>query len=360
MRNYATISPQFWLGDTGRKLRKSGPESMVVALYMMTSPHSNMLGLYYLPVLYIAHETGLDPEGASKGLQMACEAGFCSYDHDSEVVWVHEMAAWQVGESLKPGDNRCAGVRNEYSALLENPFLSSFYDRYKDDFHLDVRRESCRKIEAPSEPLSSQEQEQEQEQERDKTLLVHGEKIATDPQGNFCPVLTERPGPAGTTPEADSGRCVQQVLIVEPEQQRQPQQPEADSAMSGKPIGLTRAMPGPSAGRVDYPDVFERVWREYPHRAGSNPKKSAFNAWRARLREGVSPDVVLDGVRRYARYLEATGKAGTEFVQQASTFFGPNRNFENPWSLPKAGAVSLRCVNHISEPDTEIPPGFRG
>ncbi|HBN0617009.1 TPA: DNA-binding protein, partial [Escherichia coli] len=185
---------------------------MVVALYMMTSPHSNMLGLYYLPVLYIAHETGLAPEGASKGLQMACEAGFCSYDHDSEVVWVHEMAAWQVGESLKPGDNRCAGVRNEYSALLENPFLSSFYDRYKDDFHLDVRRESCRKIEAPSEPLSSQEQEQEQEQERDKTLLVHGEKIATDPQGDFCPVLTERPGPAGTTPEADSGRCVQQVL----------------------------------------------------------------------------------------------------------------------------------------------------
>ncbi|ENZ0092359.1 DNA-binding protein, partial [Escherichia coli] len=77
---------------------------------------------------------------------------------------------------------------------------------------------------------------------------------------------------------------------------------------------------------------FERVWREYPHRAGSNPKRAAFNSWKARLREGVSPDAVLDGVRRYSRYLEATGKAGTEFVQQASTFFGPNRNFENPWS----------------------------
>ncbi|MCM5315449.1 hypothetical protein MMT24_29605, partial [Escherichia coli] len=63
-------------------------------------------------------------------------------------------------------------------------------------------------------------------------------------------------GPAGTIPEADSGRCVQQVLLVEPEQQHQPQQPEADSAMSGKPIGLTRERPGPSAGRVDYPDVF--------------------------------------------------------------------------------------------------------
>lgn len=110
----------------------------------MTSPHANMLGLYYLPVLYLAHETGLGLEGASKGLKRAVEAGFCSYDHDAEMVWVHEMAAWQVGETLKPGDNRCAGVRNEYASLPENAFLSVFYDRYKTDFHLDVRRNNSR------------------------------------------------------------------------------------------------------------------------------------------------------------------------------------------------------------------------
>ncbi|EIB0658581.1 hypothetical protein K7747_005326, partial [Escherichia coli] len=113
-------------------------------------------------------------------------------------------------------------------------------------------------------------------------------------------------------------------------------------------------------GRVDYPDVFEQVWREYPLRAGANPKKSAFSAWKARLREGVPPEAMLDGVRRYARYLAATGKTGTEFVQRATTFFGPDRNFENPWLLPVSGANNQRCVNHISEPDTEIPPGFRG
>ncbi|EFA8323141.1 phage replisome organizer, partial [Escherichia coli] len=110
----------------------------------------------------------------------------------------------------------------------------------------------------------------------------------------------------------------------------------------------------------DYPDVFEQVWREYPLRAGANPKKSAFSAWKARLREGVSPEAMLDGVRRYARYLAATGKTGTEFVQRATTFFGPDRNFENPWLLPVSGTNNQRCVNHISEPDTEIPPGFRG
>lgn len=109
-----------------------------------------------------------------------------------------------------------------------------------------------------------------------------------------------------------------------------------------------------------HPDAFEQVWQEYPLRAGANPKKSAFSAWKARLREGVPPEAMLDGVRRYARYLAATGKTGTEFVQRATTFFGPDRNFENPWLLPVSGTNNQSCVNHISEPDTEIPPGFRG
>ncbi|WP_342590290.1 hypothetical protein [Klebsiella pneumoniae] len=174
MRDYATVAPQFWLGKTGRELRKKGAEAQVVSFYLMTSPHANMLGLYYLPILYIAHETGLGLEGASKGLKSTIEAGFCSYDEDTEMVWVHEMAAYQVGKALKPGDNRCAGVRSEYASLTENPFLSLFYERYKDDFHLNVKRESCPTPEGASKGLRSQDQEQDQEQEQDKDLSGHG------------------------------------------------------------------------------------------------------------------------------------------------------------------------------------------
>lgn len=174
MRDYATVAPQFWLGKTGRELRKKGAEAQVVSFYLMTSPHANMLGLYYLPILYIAHETGLGLEGASKGLKSTIEAGFCSYDEDTEMVWVHEMAAYQVGKALKPGDNRCAGVRSEYASLSENPFLSLFYERYKDDFHLNVKRESCPTPEGASKGLRSQDQEQDQEQEQDKDLSGHG------------------------------------------------------------------------------------------------------------------------------------------------------------------------------------------
>ncbi|WAL80972.1 hypothetical protein OYT13_13925 [Pandoraea sp. XJJ-1] len=165
MREYGKVSPQFWIGTTGKALRKHGVEAQLVALYLMTNPHANMLGLYYLPTMFIAHETGMGLEGASKGLSSAIEAGFCSYDEASEVVWIHEMASYQVGTSLKAADLRVKGVQNEYDSLPENPYLAVFYGKYRDAFHMSSCRGSTYECEAPSKPLLSQEQEQEQEQE---------------------------------------------------------------------------------------------------------------------------------------------------------------------------------------------------
>ncbi|MCK3459360.1 phage replisome organizer, partial [Escherichia coli] len=76
---------------------------------------------------------------------------------------------------------------------------------------------------------------------------------------------------------------VQQVMTARLEQSHQLQQPEADSAIQREADSAIqreadRVVPentGQSVGRVDYPDVFEQVWREYPLRAGANPKKSA-------------------------------------------------------------------------------------
>jgi len=167
MRDYAKVSPKFWCGATGKALRAQGHEALIVGMYLMTSPHANMLGLYYLPITFIAHETGLGIEGASKGLQRAIEAGFCLYDEASEVVWVMEMAKYQIAESLKPNDLRVKGVQNDYAALPSNPFLSPFFDKYAEAFCMSSRRESAVSRQAPSKPLRSQEQEQEQEKEQE-------------------------------------------------------------------------------------------------------------------------------------------------------------------------------------------------
>lgn len=304
MRDYATVSPQFWLGKTGRELRKQGAEAQLVAFYLMTSPHANMLGLYYLPVLYLSHETGLGLEGASKGLRSAIEAGFCSYDVATEMIWVHEMAAYQVGRALKPGDNRCAGVRNEYASLPENPFLSSFYERYKADFHLSDKRENPPESEGASKGLGSQDQDQEQDQEKDST----GHGFATPPDDHDF---------------------------------------DHEKAAGDKP-----------SAQMIYPDEFEQVWSVYPKRAGGNSKSDAFKAWNARIRDGTTTAEILSGVERYAAFVKAEGILNTQYVKQAKTFFGPGMHFREPWFFQAEDGI--RDPNQISEPDKTIPSGFRG
>ena len=51
MRDYAKIVPQFWIGSTGKQIKKLGMEApQLIALYLISNPHANMLGIYYLPV----------------------------------------------------------------------------------------------------------------------------------------------------------------------------------------------------------------------------------------------------------------------------------------------------------------------
>lgn len=136
MRNYSKVSPRFWIGNTGRQIRALGAQAQVVALYLLSCPSSNMIGIYYLPLTLVAHETGMPLEGASEALRRLCSVGFAAYDHDSEVVWVPEMAAHQIDEELKPDDKRVKGIEKEVEAYRKSVFFNEFIARYRDRFHL--------------------------------------------------------------------------------------------------------------------------------------------------------------------------------------------------------------------------------
>lgn len=218
MRDYSKVAPQFWIGETGKRLR-GHPEAQIVALYLITNPHANMLGLYYLPRLFIAHETGLSAEGASEGLSRCIEAMFCGYDDSAEVVWIFEMARFQVGAALKADDKRCIGVQNDYDAMPRNRFLSEFFDKYAGAFHLTRKRENetpdGSPSEAPPKPLRSQEQEQEQEQEREqeqkRPLAVAGEaspKKTRKPAPHVA-IFEEEARAAGLTPAVAEADAIQ-------------------------------------------------------------------------------------------------------------------------------------------------------
>ncbi|MBI5922427.1 MAG: hypothetical protein HY847_12405 [Betaproteobacteria bacterium] len=170
MREYAKMFPQFWIGETGKKLH-GDPEAQVLACYLISNPHANMIGLFYLPMIYLCHETGLTQEGASKALQRVCELGFCEYDEETETVWLVEAARFQIADRLRPNDKQTKGIANELSKFSKTRLAAAFAEKYKEAFHLPddlVRALSSKPLartsEASFKTLRSQEQEQEQEQ----------------------------------------------------------------------------------------------------------------------------------------------------------------------------------------------------
>ncbi|HFO3367987.1 TPA: helix-turn-helix domain-containing protein [Escherichia coli] len=143
---------------------------------------------------------------------------------------------------------------------------------------------------------------------------------------------------SGVFDPSDSGKkTVLTLQNLDPDPQGLKHDPQVNSKHDPQDIGASADASAPArSARQEYSPEFEQAWQEYPKRAGGNSKSAAFKAWKARLREGIKPETMLDGVRRYAAWIRATGNTGTQFVKQAATFFGPDRHFEDFWQQPAA------------------------
>lgn len=194
MRKYSSITPKFWIGRTGRKLR-GDISAKLVAAYLLSCPNNDMTGVFYCPLCQISAETGLPLEAPSvplpspfqgplKGIREALETlereDFAIYDYESEYVFVKKMALFQIAPELKPTDKRVTGIRTAIESMPDN-FKHLFIKEYNECFNLgfkDIPSPEIQEfgvqtqeeeelpsspIEAPSKALRCQEQEQEQE-----------------------------------------------------------------------------------------------------------------------------------------------------------------------------------------------------
>lgn len=91
--------------------------------------------------------------------------------------------------------------------------------------------------------------------------------------------------------------------------------------------------------RNSYPPDFEAVWQAYPRRGrtrGANDNKiAAARAYNQRIRQGHSPQEIMQGVEAYAEYIRAQGHEGTPYVKQCATFLGPDCHFLCEWEPPE-------------------------
>lgn len=123
-----------------------------------------------------------------------------------------------------------------------------------------------------------------------------------------------------------------------------------------KPIGASSDAPRLARG---YSESFEQAWQRYPKRLGSNPKRGAYQAWNARIKEGYTEERMIEGMNRYTTFAKTNGIVGTERVMQAKRFFGPACEFEEEWQTtdcPHAEILEAWAEimpDHIRKPSPE-------
>jgi len=179
MRSYGSVSPLFWTRGSGKRLR-GHVEAQLVALYLMTSPHTTMVGIFNLSLPTLCHETGLTLEGAKKGLQRCSEEQLAFWDSEEEIVFVPALARHQLGENLKKSDHKVKGVVRALAPYKGHRFYDLFIERYADSYQLK---------EGASESLG-----------RDD-----------DPDPVPVPVRTEQPVSLGTEPAEEPGTRIRPV-----------------------------------------------------------------------------------------------------------------------------------------------------
>lgn len=106
------------------------------------------------------------------------------------------------------------------------------------------------------------------------------------------------------------------------------------------------------ANATRLPYDFEQAYLAYPKRPGAN-KASSLKAWQARIKSGVTPETILDGVLRYAAYCKAS-RTDPGYIKQPSTFFGPNEHYLNDWTPPPESATSTTRTNIHEEREATI------
>jgi len=284
MRSFGTVKQTFWTGPTGRAIRAEGKDAQLLAVYVMTCPHANMLGCYYLPLVLIKKELAMTMPEVVKAMAALEKCEFATYDAESEVIWVYNMAAYQVGDEVSEFDKRLPAIRRAYRDLHDCPFLGPFFDRYAETLHLDRRREGS-------------------------TEKLHG--LAAMLQGHA--EGQEAPGLGSVSVPVP-------VLVGE--------ESEKGGAVSVRPA------------REAQRDRFERFWRVYPKRKA---KDDAWRAWQKRNPDDLLTQTILEAVERQCRGPDWI-KDGGKYIPHPATWLNQGRWQDEDVAIPQVSEDTIDAI----------------
>lgn len=95
-REYGRVYSSFWQSPETRTFSE---DARVLALYMLTSPHANLIGCFRLPDAYAADDLQWEPERVREGFTELEKKGFVTRDEATKWVFIHKYLKWNAFEN---------------------------------------------------------------------------------------------------------------------------------------------------------------------------------------------------------------------------------------------------------------------
>jgi hypothetical protein len=96
MRDYGKVHTAVWASDTIRALSDDGK---MLAMYLMTSPHSTIAGVFHLPDGYVCEDIRWSLERVIEGFKELFREGFANRCETTKWVWVNKHLDWNPPEN---------------------------------------------------------------------------------------------------------------------------------------------------------------------------------------------------------------------------------------------------------------------
>lgn len=145
-------------------MRQVSDDARLLALYLLTGQHTNMIGCFRLPDGYVSEDLGWPFERVSKGFDELVINGFVSRDSTSKWVLIRNFMTWNSIENPNQG----ISALRLFSQVPDNTSLKPELARILADAIAHIDPEKLKGSERVIKPFLNQEQEQEQEQEQDQ------------------------------------------------------------------------------------------------------------------------------------------------------------------------------------------------
>lgn len=100
MRDYGKVYTAFWSNEDVRAMSEDG---RMLALYLMTCPHGNMLGCFRLPVAYVAEDLCWSGDRVSKGFDELFRYRFSYRCQRSSWLFIRNHLEWNPLENPNVG-----------------------------------------------------------------------------------------------------------------------------------------------------------------------------------------------------------------------------------------------------------------